>query len=68
MLQADPAEYLKSAIGEKPMSDADIDALVAERSSAKQNRDWARADAIRDQLAEADKFEDGPEGTRWRRV
>ncbi len=68
LLQADPAEYLKSGVGEPALDDAAIDALVAERAAAKQNRDWARADAIRDRLAEAGiQLEDGPEGTRWRR-
>ncbi len=68
LLQDDPAEFLKSAVGEQSLSDTDIDALVVERAEAKSRRDWARADAIRDQLAEAGiQLEDGPQGTRWRR-
>jgi cysteinyl-tRNA synthetase len=50
-------------------SDPRIDALVAERQAARQARDFARADAIRDQLeAEGIAIEDGKEGTKWRRV
>ena len=49
--------------------DADaIDALVAERTAAKKNRDFARADEIRQQLSDAGVIlEDTREGTRWSR-
>ncbi len=41
--------------------------LVDLRQQARESRDWARADAIRDRLAELGvALEDGPEGTRWR--
>jgi cysteinyl-tRNA synthetase len=49
-------------------SDADIDALVAERTAARAERDFARADAIRDQLADRGiVLEDTPHGTIWHR-
>ncbi len=68
LLQEDPTEFFKSSVGEQAISDDEIDALIAERSQAKRERDWARADAIRDQLTEAGiQIEDSPEGTRWRR-
>jgi len=42
--------------------------LVDERNAAKKGRDFARADAIRDQLAaEGILLEDTPQGVRWRR-
>lgn len=41
--------------------------LIDIRQEARQARDWARADVIRDELAELGiALEDGPEGTRWR--
>ena len=47
--------------------DADqVESLLAERSKARKERDFARADAIRDELADLGvEIEDGPDGTRW---
>jgi cysteinyl-tRNA synthetase len=50
-------------------SDPRVDALVAERQAARAARDFARADAIRQQLAdEGIEIEDGKDGSKWRRV
>jgi cysteinyl-tRNA synthetase len=49
-------------------SDADIDALVAERTQAKKTRNFARADAIRNELlAKGILLEDSKDGVRWKR-
>jgi cysteinyl-tRNA synthetase len=48
--------------------DADIEALVEERQQARRNRDFARSDEIRDQLAELGIIlEDTPTGVRWKK-
>jgi cysteinyl-tRNA synthetase len=49
--------------------DSRLDGLVEQRNAAKQARDFATADRIRDELkAEGVLLEDGPEGTTWRRA
>lgn len=64
LLQQDPAAWFARGSGEG--DDARIQALVDERTEAKKNRDFARADAIRDQLAaEGIAIEDTPQGVRW---
>ncbi|HMF54005.1 MAG TPA: cysteine--tRNA ligase [Edaphobacter sp.] len=50
------------------LSDGEIDGLVAERTQAKKSRNFARADAIRnDLLAKGILIEDSKDGVRWRR-
>ncbi len=50
------------------LSDADIEALVAERTQAKKTRNFARADAIRVELmAKGVVIEDAKDGVRWKR-
>jgi cysteinyl-tRNA synthetase len=67
LLQQDPAAWF--ARGASGDDDARIQALVDERNAAKKSRDFARADAIRDQLAsEGVLLEDTPSGVRWKRA
>ena len=66
LLQQDPAQWF--ARGASGDDDARIQALVDERTAAKQARDFARADAIRAQLAgDGIVLEDTPRGVRWTR-
>ena len=45
---------------------ASIEALIAERYQCRQEKNWARSDAIRDQLlAKNIELMDGPKGTTW---
>ena len=49
--------------------DEKIEALIAERTEARKNRDWARADAIRDELtAMGVVLEDTKQGVKWHRA
>jgi cysteinyl-tRNA synthetase len=50
------------------LTDADIESLIAQRSQAKKARNFARADAIRNDLAaKGILLEDSKDGVRWKR-
>ncbi|MGG1877875.1 cysteine--tRNA ligase [Paenibacillus cisolokensis] len=50
------------------MLDEEIEQLIAERAEARKNKNWARADEIRDMLAaQGILLEDTAQGMRWRR-
>jgi cysteinyl-tRNA synthetase len=56
------------ATGPSGLLDADVEALLRERQAAREARDFARADALRDTLAgRGIVLEDTPHGMRWRR-
>ncbi len=66
LLQQDPSAWFSR--GSVDGDEARIQALVDERTASKQARDFARADAIRKQLAdEGVLIEDTAAGVRWRR-
>ncbi len=53
---------------ELEISEQQIDELIAQRTAARANKDFARSDEIRDELAAMGiTLEDKPEGTIWRR-
>jgi cysteinyl-tRNA synthetase len=61
-------EAAPELVAKLALSDADIDALIAERTQAKKTRNFARADAIRvDLVAKGILIEDSKEGVRWKR-
>jgi cysteinyl-tRNA synthetase len=63
-ISAETAELAKAAT----LSDEDIEKLVAEHSQARKNRDFARSDAVRNQLAENGVIlENTKDGVRWKR-
>jgi len=67
LLGNDPEEWFAGHAG-GDLSAEDIEALIEKRNAAKAARDFAAADAIRDQLVEAGiTIQDGREGTSWRR-
>ena len=61
-------EAAPELVAQMGLTDADIDALVAERTQAKKMRNFARADAIRAELmAKGVVIEDAKDGVRWKR-
>lgn len=72
ILQDDAATWLKRAgpgdtQGDAP-DDAEIEALIENRDRAREAKDWAESDRIRDQLKDAGvELEDRASGTIWRR-
>ena len=55
-------------LARQSLTDEAIDALVAERTLAKKQRNFARADRIRNELAEKGVvLEDSKDGVRWKR-
>jgi len=64
--EADPEVIAK--FGSEALSDEQIEALVAERTQAKRQRNFARADAIRNELlSKGILLEDSKDGVRWKR-
>ena len=65
LLQQDPEAWFKQA-GGAAVDAARVEALLEERRAARAARDFARADAIRAELAAMGvTIEDGAQGTRW---
>ncbi|MDE3187165.1 MAG: cysteine--tRNA ligase, partial [Acidobacteriota bacterium] len=62
------ADVAPELLARQGLSDEAIDALVAERTRAKKMRNFARADQIRNELAEKGVvIEDSKDGVRWKR-
>lgn len=66
LLYNDAESWFKGAASE---DDSEIEALIAKRAEAKKNKDWAAADAIRNELKERGiVLEDSPTGTTWKKL
>jgi cysteinyl-tRNA synthetase len=67
LLQTDPDAWFAGHT-DGDMSADEIEGLIDKRNAARKQKDFATADAVRDQLAAAGiRIEDGPGGTTWRR-
>ena len=65
LLYNDAESWFKGAASD----DVEIEALIAKRAEAKKNKDWATADAIRNELKERGiVLEDSPAGTTWKKL
>jgi cysteinyl-tRNA synthetase len=67
ILQQDPVSFLQSGFDDKDKNA--IDQLIAERLQARAEKNWTRADQIRQELlALGIELEDGVNGTTWRKI
>ena len=71
MFLLDPQSYFKDkkdrGVADMAIDPAEIEDLIQQRADARQNKNFSRADEIRDLLqAKNIVLEDGPEGTTWR--
>jgi cysteinyl-tRNA synthetase len=68
LLQREPQAFLRGGAADG-LTDEQIEALIARRMAARQNRNWAESDRIRDELkAQGIILEDTAGQTTWRRL
>jgi cysteinyl-tRNA synthetase len=68
LLQQDPVDWFQAGATDAASTEW-IEERIAERQAARKARDFARSDAIRDELATAGiQLEDTASGTRWQRA
>ena len=67
LLYNDPEAWFKGSNSDDEA--AQIEEMIQKRIEAKKNKDWATADAIRNELKERGiLLEDGPSGTTWKKA
>ena len=68
LLQQDPEQWFTQARADNQLFAEQIEQLITARNQAKQDKDYAKADDIRQQLLDGGVIlEDSREGTKWRR-
>lgn len=68
LMQADAEHFLRRSGSRDGLSEAEIEALIAQRSRARADKEWAESDRIRNLLKEQGVLlEDSASGTSWRR-
>ncbi len=70
LLEREPTQFLQSSLHstEQGLSNAEIEQLITLRQIARQEKNWAESDRIRDELAKNNIIlEDGAKGSSWRR-
>jgi cysteinyl-tRNA synthetase len=68
LLEESPQDFFAQLSRDKADIDQEmVERLIEERTAARSQKDWAKADEIRDRLKEMNVvLEDGPGGTTWR--
>ena len=68
LLSSDPEQWFTESSSSAALTPEDIEQRLAARLEARARKDFAAADAVRDELQAAGiELEDGPKGTTWRR-
>lgn len=70
VLQQEPRQYIQEKkdrlLASLTLSEQEINGLIAERNAAREQKDWAASDAVRDKLlAHNVELHDGTDGTTW---
>jgi len=70
VLKQDPEQYVlqkkQQLLDAIDLSAEEIDTLIARRKTARDEKDWATSDEVRDELlAHSIELHDGPDGTTW---
>ena len=69
LLGNDPEQWFTESVSNTGLTSEEIEQRLAARIEARLRKDFAAADAVRDELQAAGiELEDGPEGTTWRRT
>ncbi|MBN1848669.1 MAG: cysteine--tRNA ligase [Deltaproteobacteria bacterium] len=67
ILQDSPEVFFTKIAGPARVDPEEIESMLRERTKARTEKDWAKADSIRNRLQEMGVvLEDGPNGTTWR--
>jgi len=67
LLQQTPEAFLRG-VSTSGLSDAEVEALILRRTTARKDKNWAESDRVRDELkAQGIVLEDAAGGTTWRR-
>ncbi|MEP1472204.1 MAG: cysteine--tRNA ligase [Halieaceae bacterium] len=68
ILGQDPEAWMQGGVSEALISGDEVESLIAQRQQAKLDKNYERADEIRQQLlAQGVVLEDSRDGTKWRR-
>jgi len=71
LFSSEPAEWLQrlnlALLKNTGLTEADVQQAIEERQAARRDKDFARSDRIRDELAaKGVQLLDGPQGTTWK--